>query len=76
MAERITKLKPAPLLYPNGGGLETMSSKTSDKIKQLEHQILDLQTQVGHHKIDKKYAPKPIAPASVKRNTTASKKVK
>jgi hypothetical protein len=62
MANRIDKIKPAPLPFPNGGGLDLLASNSEAKLKDLEHQILDLKTQLGHHHIDKKYTPKTTAP--------------
>jgi len=70
MASRPTKLKPAPLAYPNGGGLKSMGNKSDSKMKDLEHQIIDLQTQLNHHKVDKKYQPKPMAMQKTKPTST------
>ena len=60
---RPTRLAPAPLAFPSGGGLKAMGNKSDTKMKDLEHQILDLQNELNHHKVNKKYAPKPITPA-------------
>lgn len=35
-----TKLEPAPLKYPNGGGLKAMSKKQTPKSQQLEVEAL------------------------------------
>jgi hypothetical protein len=58
---RTTKLEPAPLAYPSGGGLAAMAEQRN-KVKKLEHQKIDLEAQIKHAKLNEK--PKPTKPTS------------
>lgn len=55
---RITRVKPAPLAYPNGGGLKAMAAKNSQE-KKLELAVHEATTALNRYRIDKKFAPKP-----------------
>lgn len=57
---RVTRLKPAPLTYPNGGGLKAMGAAKS-KEKQLELAVHDAKKALDRYRIDKKYTAKPSA---------------
>ena len=52
---RITKLKPAPLKYPNGGGLNTMANKAPASQK-LEVEALKKKHEVEIAKLQEKHA--------------------
>ena len=61
-----TKLEPAPLKYPNGGGLKTMAQKAPVSQK-LEMEALQKKHEVEIQKLKEKHAsankPKPAKPA-------------
>ena len=61
----LTKLEPAPLKYPNGGGLKTMAQKAPASQK-LEMEALQKKHEVEIQKLKEKHAaankPKPIKP--------------
>lgn len=50
----LTKIKPAPLAYPNGGGLKTMS--TTPKSQKLEVEALKKKHEVELAKLQEKHA--------------------
>jgi len=53
-----TKLPPAPVPYPNGGGLKVIMEK-KNATKKLEHDKIDLQAKIDHAKVEERYKPKP-----------------
>ena len=55
--KRPTKLKPAPLAFPNGGGLEHMTSQ-SNKVKEQEIRVAEEQHKLKIAQIEAKHAPK------------------
>lgn len=59
-----TKIHPAPLAYPNGGGLQAMASKKPESQK-LEFEALEAKHKVEMAKLKEKHAnankPKPIS---------------
>ena len=61
----LTKLEPAPLKYPNGGGLKTMAQKAPASQK-LEMEALQKKHEVEVQKLKEKHAaankPKPTKP--------------
>lgn len=57
---RITRVKPAPLAYPNGGGLKAMAA-SAGKEKQLELAVHEAQTELNRFRINKKFAAKPAS---------------
>lgn len=61
----ITKIKPAPLAYPNGGGLKNMS--TTPKSQKLEVEALKKKHEVELAKLAEKHA-KINKPSKVKKN--------
>jgi hypothetical protein len=67
MSSIVTKLKPAPLAYPNGGGLKSMANKAPASQK-LEVEALKKKHEVELAKLQEKHAkvnqPKP----TVKKN--------
>ena len=62
-----TRLKPAPLTYPNGGGLKAMA--TAPKSQKLEVEALQKKHEVEMQKLKEKHASanKPVQP-KVKNN--------
>jgi hypothetical protein len=50
-----TKIKPAPLAYPNGGGLKTMASQ-APKSQKLEMEALQKKHEVEIQKLKEKHA--------------------
>lgn len=62
----ITKIKPAALPYPNGGGLKNMASKTPASQK-LEIEALQKKHEVELQKLKEKHA-KVNKPARVQKN--------
>ena len=66
-----TKLKPAPLTYPNGGGLKNMA--TAPKSQKLEVDALKAKHEVEMQKLREKHAgankPKFQAPKKPMRRT-------
>jgi len=61
----LTKITPAPLAYPNGGGLKTMS--TTPKSQKLEVEALKKKHEVELTKLAEKHA-KANKPVKVKKN--------
>ena len=59
----LTKIKPAPLAYPDGGGLKTMANRTPESQK-LEMEALEAKHKVEKAKLAEKHAaankPKPM----------------
>jgi hypothetical protein len=59
----ITKILPAPLAYPNGGGLKTMANKTPES-QRLEMEALEAKHKVEKAKLSEKHVaankPKPM----------------
>ena len=51
----LTKVKPAPLKYPNGGGLNTMAQK-APKSQKLEMDALKAKHEVEIAKLQEKHA--------------------
>ncbi len=64
---KVTKLEPAPLAFPNGGGLSAMS-KGSSKRQKLERELLELQHKVNLAKLGERHLRenKPERPKTVK----------
>ena len=62
----INKLAPAPLAYPNGGGLKAMSTK-APKSQSLEIEALQKKHEVEIQKLKEKHA-KVNSPAKAKKN--------
>ena len=56
--QRPTRIKPAPLAFPNGGGLAAMASQ-SNKIKTQEIRVAEEQHKLNLAKIEEKHKPKP-----------------
>ena len=62
-----TKLAPAPLAYPDGGGLKNMATKKAPKSQELEMEALKKKHEVDIAKLQEKHA-KVNKPAKVKKN--------
>jgi hypothetical protein len=62
----ITKILPAPLAYPNGGGLKTMANKKPESQK-LEMEALEAKHKVEIAKLSEKHA-KSNKPVKAKTN--------
>ena len=61
-----TKIKPAPLAYPNGGGLKIMGSQ-APKSQKLEVEALKKKHEVELAKLQEKHS-KVNSPVKVKKN--------
>lgn len=61
-----TKVKPAPLSYPNGGGLKAMAR--GPKSQQLEIEALQKKHEVELQKLKEKHAAANKPKAMVKKN--------
>jgi hypothetical protein len=59
---KVTRLKPAPLAFPNGGGLAAMATKTN-KIKEQELRVAEEQHRLKIAQINEKHKPKPATKA-------------
>ena len=62
----ITKVKPAPLAYPNGGGLKYMA--TAPKSQKLEMDALKAKHAVEVQKLKEKHASSTKPKTKVKKN--------
>jgi hypothetical protein len=51
----LTRLKPAPLQFPNGGGLQAMA-KGNSKVQKLERDALEAKHEVERAKLADKHA--------------------
>ena len=49
-----TKLEPAPLAYPNGGGLKAMGKGITER-QRLERQLMELQHQLNLKKLGERH---------------------
>lgn len=66
MPKKAAKLEPAPLAFPNGGGLKAMA-KGSSKRQQMERELLELQHKVNLAKLGERH---------IKENTPDKPRVK
>ena len=67
MAKPTTKIQPAPVAFPNGGGLKAMA-RGIGKRQQLERQLVELQNQLNLMKLGERHVKenKPDAPKTKK----------
>jgi len=65
----LTKLEPAPVAYPNGGGLKNMANGNSKRQK-LEREALLKQHEVEIAKLAEKHANENKPKATAKRSTS------
>jgi len=57
MANRFqTKLEPAPVQYPNGGGLQKLAITNGRKRQQLEREVLSKQQELDRAKLAEKHS--------------------
>jgi hypothetical protein len=59
-----TKIKPAPLAFPNGGGLKAMNK--GSKVKEQEIRVAEEQHKLKLAQIDEKYKAKSATPKKAK----------
>jgi hypothetical protein len=52
----LTKLEPAPLKYPNGGGIKAMTSRQAPKSQKLEIEALKKKHEVELAKLQEKHS--------------------
>lgn len=52
----LTKLEPAPLKYPNGGGIKAMTGRTAPKSQKLEIEALKKKHEVELAKLQEKHS--------------------
>ena len=71
MAKSETKLQPAPLAFPDGGGIKAMAGGVSKRQK-LERQLMELQNQLNLMKLGEKHF-KEIKPDATKTRKPANK---
>lgn len=57
----LTKILPAPLAFPNGGGLKTVAT---NKVKEHEIKVAEAQHQLKLAQIEEKHRPTPKTGAS------------
>jgi hypothetical protein len=69
---RVTRIKPAPLAYPNGGGLKAMGT-ARNKERQLEVALHEAKMALDRHRIDKKYTAKPSAGSVTPKTSTVGR---
>jgi hypothetical protein len=67
-SKSLTKLKPAPVAYPNGGGLKNMANGNGKRQK-LEREALAKQHEVELAKLAEKHANENKPKATVKKKS-------
>lgn len=68
----LTKIKPAPLTYPNGGGMKAMATKP--KSQSLEMEALEAKHKVEIQKLKEKHASTNIPKVKAKTPKVKAKK--